>query len=75
MKDGLDGVGLHRFRVECLRPVDTLSTIKGKASEIPFYELYGEKMVTAGHYETAIRYADHFRPVAEAVCRYVEKYS
>ena len=69
------GVELHRFRVECLRPVDTFSATKHKPSKIPFYELYGEKMVTAGHYETAIRYADHFWPVAEAVCRHVEKYS
>jgi len=70
-----DGVELHRFRVECLRPVDTFSAIKDKPYEIPFYERYGEKMVTAGHYETTIRYADHFRPLAEAVYRYVENYS
>ena len=70
-----DGVELHRFRVECLRPVDTFSAIKAKPYEIPFYELYGEKMVTAGHYETTIRYADHFRPLAEAVWRHVETHS
>ncbi len=75
VKGAFDGVELHRFHVECLRPIDTLSAIKSKPSEIPFYELYGEKMVTAGHYETTIRYADHFRPLAEAVYRYVENYS
>ena len=74
-RDFLDGVELHRFRVECLRPVDTLSTNTNKTSEILFYELYGEKLVTAGHYETTIRYADHFRPLAEAVWQHVEKYS
>jgi len=75
MKSVFDGVELHRFRVECFRPIDTLSAIKSNPSEIPFYELYGEKMVTAGHYETTIRYADHFRPLAEAVWRHVETHS
>jgi hypothetical protein len=75
VKGVLDGIELHRFRVECLRPIDTLSAIKSKSSEIPFYELYGEKMVTAGHYKTTIRYADHFRPLAEAVWRHVETHS
>jgi hypothetical protein len=74
VKDVLDGVGLHRFRVECLRPVDALSGLQSKPVEVPFYELYGEKMVTAGHYETTIRYADHLRPLAEAIRRHVEKY-
>ena len=75
MKSVFDGVELHRFRVECFRPIDTLSAIKSNPSEIPFYELYGEKMVAAGHYETTIRYADHFRPLAEAVWRHVETHS
>jgi hypothetical protein len=74
-KSLLDGIELHRFRVECLRPVDTMSANKNELSEIPFYELYGEKMVSAGHYESTIRYAEHFRPLAEAVWRHVETHT
>jgi len=69
----MGGMGfIERFRVECLRPVEVLSASGSKRTEIPFYELYGEKLVAAGHYETAIRYADHFLPLAEAVWRHVE---
>ncbi len=74
VKEVLDGVELHRFRVECLRPVNGHSE-RTAALESPFYELYGEKMVAAGHYETTIRYKDHFRPVAEAVWQHVEAHS
>jgi hypothetical protein len=75
VKDVLNGIQLDRFRVECLRPVDTLSANRSKRPEIPFYELYGEKMVAQGHYKTTIRYSDHFQPLAEAVWRYVETHS
>jgi hypothetical protein len=74
-KSVIDGIELHRFRVECLRPVETLFTNKNELTEMPFYELYGEKMVSAGHYENVIRYKDHFRPLAEAVWRHVETHS
>lgn len=72
VKEVLDGVELHRFRVECLRPVQAQSWSRVGHSGVPFYELYGEKMVAAGHYQNPIRYQDHFLPVAEAVWQYVE---
>jgi hypothetical protein len=32
-----------------------------------FYELYGEKLVAAGHYEKVIRYREHMLPLAQAI--------
>jgi hypothetical protein len=75
VKEVFDGIELNRFRVECLRPVDALSGLQTKLSAVPFYELYGEKMVAAGHYKTTIRYADHLRPLASALWRHVENHS
>lgn len=72
VKDVFNGVELDRFRIECLRPVIAPAANQPGPREIPFYELYGEKMVAAGHYQTTIRYAEHFRPLEEAVWRHVE---
>ncbi len=70
IKGVFEGIELDRFRMECLRPVraDMDSYLK----EIPFYEMYGEKMVAAGYYKTAIRYKEHFLPLSQAVQRYVQ---
>jgi hypothetical protein len=38
-----------------------------------FYELYGEKLVAAGHYQTAIRYREHMLPLAEAIRAQTER--
>ena len=70
-KDVFDGIELGRFRVECLRPVAKPAANTAEANKSPFYELYGDKMVAAGHYQTTIRYAEHFLPLAEAVWRHV----
>lgn len=67
-----DGVELARFRTECLRPVRFPAANKYELSEVLFYEMYGEKMVAAGHYQTPIRYAEHLQPLEEAVWRHVE---
>jgi hypothetical protein len=67
-----NGVELNRFRTECLRPVIAPSANQSGPCEIPFYELYGEKMVAAGHYQKTIRYTEHFRPLVEAVWRHVD---
>lgn len=69
-KGAFEGIELDRFRIECLRPVR--ADINSDSEEIRYYEMYGEKMVAAGHYETAIRYKEHFLPLAQAVRRYVE---
>lgn len=73
VKSVFDGVDLNRFRVECLRPVKA-SASRRSAKDVRFYELYGEQMVAAGHYQKTIRYAEHFLPVANAVWRHVEKF-
>lgn len=67
-----EGVDLTRFRTECLRPVRRQITKSSGPSEPLFYEIYGEKMVAAGHYRNTIRYAEHLQPLEEAVWRHVE---
>ena len=72
IKGVFNGVELNRFRTECLRPVIAPRANQPGPGEIPFYELYGEKMVAAGHYQKTIRYTEHFLPLVEAVWRHVE---
>jgi hypothetical protein len=72
VKSVVDGVELNRFRTECLRPVSGLGQGQSSRSETPFYEVYGEKMVAAGHYAQTLRYAEHFTPLQEAVWRHLE---
>jgi hypothetical protein len=71
IKEAFNGIELSRFRTECLRPVNKPDNLL-RPGEIPFYELYGEKMVAAGHYQETIRYREHFRPLEEAVWRHVK---
>jgi hypothetical protein len=56
------------LRVECLRPVGPGASYTG--DQPPFYEVYGEKQVAAGHYRKVLRYHEHIRPLAEALSRY-----
>jgi hypothetical protein len=73
IKAVLEGVELARFRTECLRPVKSPAWNKDEMSEILFYELYGEKLVAAGHYQTTVRYAEHLQPLKRAIRRHVEE--
>lgn len=59
--------GAESFRLESLRPVR--QTWEGGLfdDKPPFYERYGEKLVSAGLYRRAIRYREHFKPMAEAL--------
>ena len=59
------------LRIECLRPVGSAST-REAFNEPPFYERYGEKQVSAGHYQKVLRYREHVLPLAEALSRYAE---
>jgi hypothetical protein len=60
--------GRSAFRVECLRPVEGGAGGAGRfAAEKPYYELYGERQVAAGHYEKVISYREHILPIAEAL--------
>ncbi len=68
LRDIIEGVPLDAFRVECLRPVGNRSGADWATNEPLFYELYGERLVAAGHYETVIRYREHMLPRAEGKC-------
>ena len=65
--DMIEGVPLDAFRVECLRPVGNDAGSDRPISESLFYELYGEKLVAAGHYEKVICYSKHMLPLAQAI--------
>lgn len=69
----LEGVQLDAFSEEILRPIDNRAGTNGLPEEPPFYEIYGEKLVEAGHYEHVIRYREHMVPLAEALWRRVER--
>lgn len=63
--------GAGAFAVECLRPVEPLGTadtdLESLFSEPPYYERYGERQVKEGHYESVLRFREHFLPVARAL--------
>jgi hypothetical protein len=63
--------GLDMFRVECLRPASPADP--PFESERPFYEWQGERKVAEGFYPEVIRYAEHLRPVADALRENVER--
>ena len=71
VKDIVDGAPIESFRVECLRPV--IAAADWTVADSPFYELYGEKLVAAGHYKTVIRYREHMVPLTEAIRAAVER--
>ncbi len=67
LKHIIEGVPIDAFRVECLRPAGNRSGTEWTTNQPLFYELYGEKLVAAGHYERVIRYREHMFPLAEAI--------
>lgn len=69
----IEGIEMKAFRVECLRPVDNRAGADVVWGASPFYELYGEKLVAAGHYDRVIRYREHVVPLATALWRHVER--
>ena len=72
LRDIIEGVPLDAFRTECLRPVGNRAGADWANDEPQFYELYGEKLVAAGHYEKVIRYREHMLPLAEAMRKKLE---
>ena len=65
-----------RFRVECLRPVNSNSpAITSSEKDPPFYEQYGEKQVKSGYYKQVLRYSEHMLPLARALDSHVERNS
>jgi hypothetical protein len=67
----LERTPIDALRVECLRPVVTVSR-DYFSDQPPFYEAYGEKQVAAGHYDRVLRYHEHIAPLAEILRRYAE---
>ena len=66
----------NRFRVECLRPVNSHSfAIRSLEDDPPYYEQYGEKQVKSGYYKQVLRYSEHMLPLARALDSYVERNS
>ena len=47
----------------------------GVFGEPPFYEQYGEKQVSEGHYDEVLRHGQHMIPLSEALRAYVEHWS
>lgn len=64
--------GAAAFRSECLRPVrDLRQGLDALDQEPPYYERYGERQVSAGHYDRVIRYRTHIQPLVRALWREV----
>lgn len=67
----LEAHGAGAFAVECLRPVASLeetdSDLESLFPEPPYYERYGERQVEEGHYESVLRFREHFLPIARAL--------
>ena len=75
VETALNGTG-SRFRVECLRPVNSHSlAIRSTAEEPPYYEQYGEKQVKSGYYKQVLRYNEHMLPLARVLDSHVERNS
>jgi hypothetical protein len=65
--------GVNPFSAEWLRPVDNRIGLHPAENEIPFYETYGEKQKTAGHYQYVIRLREHLLPLVRAMWDHVEQ--
>jgi hypothetical protein len=65
--DGLSRHGETAFRDEVLDVMDTAQALSRFEVEKPFYEVYGEQQVGAGHYRFVIRYREHIAPLARAL--------
>jgi hypothetical protein len=59
--------GAGAFALEYLRPVEADTDLESLFSEPPYYERYGERQVAEGHYESVLRFREHFLPVARAL--------
>jgi AcrR family transcriptional regulator len=64
-------MGTDAYRTECLRLVTTSTAGNGPSGEIPFYERYGQLLVSEGTYDRAISHRDHIVPLGEAIRQFV----
>ncbi|MFL5538437.1 MAG: hypothetical protein ACJ8J0_05565 [Longimicrobiaceae bacterium] len=67
--------GVAPFRTECLRPVDLSERYGWDPAQVPFYESYGEKRVAEGAYDRVLRFAEHVRPLADALWEHGERHA
>jgi hypothetical protein len=66
----LGSLGLDAFHVEFLRQLaDCQNEEVNPVQDPPFYEIYGETLVTEGRYASVLRYSTHLLPVADALLR------
>jgi hypothetical protein len=65
---------VNDFRTECLRPVSFHCSAE-TPDHVPFYELYGERQVQAGHYQHVLRYREHVLPLAATLDAHVKRNS
>ena len=73
LRDIVEGVPLDAFRVESFRSVDNKMGTHWTMDSPLFYELYGAKLVAAGHYEKVILYREHMLPLAQAIRAQTER--
>jgi hypothetical protein len=65
VESAIDRHGVETFRVECLRPVTP--AFDAEPAQPPFYERHGAQRVAEGAYAETVRFADHVRPIAQAL--------
>ncbi len=58
------------FRTEVRRQAPEFPGLDWAEAEPPWYEVYGQKMIAAGRYQTLISYAAHLQPVARELQRW-----
>jgi hypothetical protein len=63
--------GIESLKTEHLRRLVKAPWDSGP--QPPFYEIYGQRKVEAGHYRQSITYREHVRPIAEALRAFGEK--
>ncbi len=64
----VEEMGPEAFRIEHLRRMRGASEM----ADAPFYERYGEILVSSGRYAQAIRYGKHVRPIIDALGQFAE---
>jgi hypothetical protein len=70
--DGLlKKAGVAGLKTECLRRASR-GFMDNDLVNTPYYEIYGEQQVAAGHYKQVLRYREHILPLAHALWNYAE---
>ncbi len=64
----LNALGPDAFRIECLRPCGRPAASLEPPEQPPHYERHGEKRRREGIYQQVIRYREHLKPLADALC-------